>query len=180
MFSWTCFEKHGLSCTRKSNFSSPGTSGFYFASTDLEKKTIMWFYLCKKCLQNQGLLAIQFITSRTVLYSNYTVMLNKQLFVFLMATINVTLLNKTKILGFPKKLSLLSGSFTVFVHFWLILVALFTNFSWSISIGRHECICSGYAPIPTTDTVPKDTMKLDRKNIAFLEMPNFLCPSFLH
>ena len=56
-FSWTCFEEHGLSCTRKANFSSPALIVFIWV-----------FTLCSNSYKNNTL---KISTSQSAEFSSY-------------------------------------------------------------------------------------------------------------
>ena len=96
------------------------TVWFSFASADFEKKIFMWKYLCKKYLQNQGVLVTKFTTSRNIWHSAGTVLLNEKtvahvLYIVLlfpsqslstmkkMIAINVTSLHKARVQRFLQK-----------------------------------------------------------------------------
>ena len=78
------------------------------------KKTLL------KCLQNQGILATLFTTSRTVLYFTGIFMLNGK-----------QLLNKTVTENFPQKCLFTLRMIRVFINVWMNMVVLLPKFSWS-------------------------------------------------
>ena len=61
-----------------------------------------------------------------------------------MASINVTLLNKTDVQNFPQKYLFTLRTIWVFINVWLNLVVLFPNFSWSRWKGQLEWKSSRY------------------------------------
>ena len=129
-----------------------------------------------KCLQNQGILATLFTTSRTVLYFACIFMLNGK-----------QLLNKTDTQNVPKKCLVTLRMTRVFINVWMNMVVLLLKFSWSwyklamnwktvntyrtFRIEFKEWLCPQW--LSTPGSLTDSSINLGGRNKGFLMVPSF-------
>ena len=159
------------------------------------------YFLVQKTLAKSRILVTLFTTSKTALYSTFTIMLNKTVahvsFIYLsfldqswstikeMAWINVTSLNKSSVHSLSQKSLLTPRMVRVSMNSWLKLAVFYRIFhDQSTSVGKKGTtvttskiflysIWGGFGHMPMPSTLAGGSKELGTGDTGFLKSQNF-------